>query len=732
MPGPLTQPKLPHGAPRASALRLVRHGAPDGAGSGRLWPAPAATAPTAVPRPRLLHALAATPAPLTVVVAPAGFGKTTLLRQWAASDARACVHVTLDARHDDPARLAATLAAVMRGAAPHAGDPHVVMLDDVHVLTTDAATATLTGFAGGLGAHVSLVLAARTEPSLPLARLRAQRMLCELGARELAMTGPEAAALFAASGHALDDACLALVLERTEGWPAALSLAVAFLGDLLPGSALERFSGADRLVAQYLRDEILAELPEEALAFARRVSVADTLTAPLCDALLRRRGSDAMLAALQRAGLLVALDRTEDRFRLRRLIADELRAGLARSEPGLARELHRRAGTWHHRAGDHDRAIRHLLDAGDVRAAARIAVEQVPHELAHGRTAAVERRLAGFSEAQVAAEPVLALAAAGLHLTRGAGHQAARWAAAAAEAPALAEPVEAGAVLIEAAVTRRGAARMGEDAAWAATLLPEGSPWRAAAGLLAGIAARVTGDPEAAVRRLDEAAHRSAASAPAVHALCLAQLAALALGRDDIADAELLGARARAQVDRHGLAGYAPMALVFAVSSVVRTQRGSIDPAREDMHTALRLRDALTAFPAWWAAEVELLAARAALRLGDAPRALALAGEGARRIERAPDAEGLRRSLRELQERVQALADSEATPAAGLTTAELRTLRYLPSHLSFREIAAETFVTMNTVKTHAHSVYRKLDVRSRSEAVARARSCGLLETARPG
>jgi len=686
-------------------------------------------APAAVPRPRLIQSLAAARAPLTVVVAPGGFGKTTLLRQWAAADPRAFVHVTLDRGHDDPARLARVLEEAMRDVG---GEPRVVILDDVHVLAGEAAIAGLTGFADELGPDVSLVLASRTPPALPLPRLRSQRMVCELGARELAMTRAEAAALFAASGHALDDDALGIALERTEGWPAALSLAVAFLGDLLPGRALERFSGADRLVAQYLRDEVLADLPAEALEFARRVSVADTLTVPLCDALLRRRGSEGMLAELERAGLTVALDRTEDRFRFRRLIADALRAALGRGDPGLARELHRRAGAWHHRAGDHDRAIRHLLDAGEVRFAARVAAETAQEELEHGRAAVVERRLAGFTEAQIAAEPMLALAAAGYHLARGAGHEVARWAGAAATGPAPDQHVEAGAAIMGAVVARGGAGRMAEEASWAASLLPESSPWRPAAGLLAGIAHHVAGDSHAAARELDEAAHRSAVSAPAVHALCLAQLAVLALDRDDVAHAELLGARARAQVDRHGLVEYAPMALVFAVSSVVRAGRGSIAAAKEDMRTELGLRDALTGLPAWCSAEVDLLVARTALRLGDGAGARALAADCARRIEGDPDAEGLRRTLGELQARVEAFADSEAAPAVALTTAELRTLRYLPSHLSFREIAAETYVTMNTVKTHAHSVYRKLDVRSRSEAVARARSCGLLEAPHPG
>ena len=183
--------ELAAGAPRASALRLVRPDRPAAAEpSRRLWAA--RTAPAAVLRPRLVHALAAAQEPLTVVVAPPGFGKTTLLRQWADADARPVVPLTLDRGHDDPARLARALAEALDDAAGCvAGAPFAIALDDVHGLGAEAIAA-LTRFADDLGPQARLVLASRTPPPLPLARLRSQRMVSEMGARELARTRPEA------------------------------------------------------------------------------------------------------------------------------------------------------------------------------------------------------------------------------------------------------------------------------------------------------------------------------------------------------------------------------------------------------------------------------------------------------------------------------------------------------------------------------------------------------------
>jgi len=209
--------------------------------------------------------------------------------------------------------------------------------------------------------------------------------------------------------------------------------------------------------------------------------------------------------------------------------------------------------------------------------------------------------------------------------------------------------------------------------------------------------------------------------APNLHALCLTQLAVAAMDHGDWDEAVELSTRARAQVDRHALGEDATMAIVFAVSAVVRGHGWRIDDARADAAHAACLRERLTDFPAWFEIELDVMLTRAALRLSDVNAARAALARAARRLRRVADAPVLTRWVRELSDQFDAGGE-----APQLTPAELRILRFLPTHLSFREIAERTFVSANTVKTQAGTAYRKLDVSSRSEAVARATELGLL------
>ena len=295
-------------------------------------------------------------------------------------------------------------------------------------------------------------------------------------------------------------------------------------------AAPNRFGGEDRLVADYLRDEILGGLSAEQLEFVLRTSVLDTLTGPLCDAVLGRSGSAATLSALAGSNLLlVALDRTDERYRYHRLFGEMLRAELRRREPRLEPELHRRAGAWHRLAGDTDRAVHHAICAGDIAGAGELVWSSVVPAVGHGRQATIEAWLARFTDAQIAAQPALALAAASIQLARGQADLAEHWASIAAAARRRPAAVEAGIAIMRAALARDGIPRMGEDAARAYRLEPEDSPRRALCCLLAGTAELVAGRYDEAVRQLEEGARSAAVAAPDVHALCLAQLGVLAL-----------------------------------------------------------------------------------------------------------------------------------------------------------------------------------------------------------
>jgi LuxR family maltose regulon positive regulatory protein len=684
----------------------------------------------AIERPRLTGLLTDTVGrPLVTLVAPAGYGKTTLLCDWADHDERPFAWVTLDHHDNDPACLDASVGLAVERVEPQRGTGRfVLVLDDVQALHEPAAQAGLAALLAGLPPEVTLALASRRPPPLPLARMRAQRRVMELGPRDLAMDPVEGAAMLALAGLELGLEDVTRLLLCTEGWPAALTLGALTLADPSSPGHAAGFGGANRLVAEYVRDEILGGLSPALRRFLLETSVLATLTGDLCDWVLQRDGSAAALVALcGQEGLLVPLDRADERFRHHRIVAEMLSTELRRLEPERAAELHRRASEWYRAGGDDDRAVRHAVYAGDVEAAAELVWSSTVPAVSHGDKHTVEGWLGLFTDGDRIATPTLALAAASTQFASGQGHLVEHWVQAAAAAPGTSCAVETSARIMRAAVARQGLARMRADALYAYELTPDGSPSRAMCCLLAGTAAQLAGDDDDAVRQLQEGAYRAAVTAPDVHALCLTQLALPALAQGDWEGAGALLARARAQVDRYGLGAYPIAALVLAASALVRAHRGRVEEAQRDLHDARELRAQLTDFAAWYEVELSVVMARAAIRLSDVNGARDLLADANRGIRGLTGAAMLEAWLDESWAQLDSVIGPASVPPSSLTTAELRTLRYLPTHLSFREIGERVYVSGNTVKTQANSVYRKLDVSCRSDAVTRAQQLGLLD-----
>ena len=682
-----------------------------------------------VRRARLLAGLGAVDGPpFVVVVAPAGYGKTTLLRDWCARDRRPSAWVTLDRRHEDPLALLRAIARAADQAASRAVDGRsLVILDDVHTVQGAAARETLIGIAHEPPAGTTIALASRAELPLPVARLRAEGRVAELRAGALAMTRAEAAELLRLHGIRLEPDTLDALMHQTEGWPAALSLAAASLGRGAPEQAFMRFDGRDRLAADYLRDEILAALGDDEREFALQTAALDTLSGPLCDATLQRTGSAAMLARLRRAGFpLVALDRSGDRVRHHRLLAGRLRAELAQTAPGLEHELHARACDWHQRAGELEPALRHALAAADVERATAVVWQGIPTAVERGSIELVEHQLGLFAADDIAARPSLALAAAAVQLAAGQGDIAECWLGA-ADTAAAGPPIAAGAAALRACLGRNGPEAMAADAARAAALLAPDSPGQALCRLSTGVAAHLRGDRAGAHASLQDGARRAAVRVPHVHALCLAQLALLALDEDEREEAAGLATRARAQVERAHLTHQASSALVLAVCALVRAQRGRVEDAMHDLLAAQEQLEQLTDGPGWYASQTHLALARAALRLSDVATAQRHLSAAARHADRLEGAVALHAAVRSVDAELEAYRLRASRLSTSLTGAELRILQLLPTHLSFREIGEQARVTTNTVKTQANAVYRKLDVRSRSDAVCRARELGLID-----
>jgi len=714
-----------------------------------------------VARERLVARLCgARDVPLVLVVAPAGYGKTTVLTEWAEQDDRPFAWIEPQREGGEVGRLLSSIALALdeiepvgrevfaRSAREAEGPdmltqrlarslagrrrPFVLVLDDAHVLEAPAAFAALEVLVDHMPAGSQLAVASRTEPdALPVGRLRTHRRLVELRTPDLAMTRAEAGALL--MGLGLQQADIDMLVGRTEGWPAGLYLAALSLRDQPDRRrALAGFAGDDRFVADYVRDELLAELPGDRLRFLRRTSMLEDLTGPLCDAVLARPGSGGTLRDLARANvMLVPLDRTDARYRYHGLFAEMLRGELRRLEPQYEAEAHRRASAWHAERGEVERAIHHATAADDVASAGDLLWRVAPEYVMSGRHAVIRRWLERFTNEQIAGQPRLALAAAASAFAVGDRDRVDHWCAA-AERGLVRDPArrsrsgDAAIAVLRTFVGRDGVAAMGADAAAIAEGIEDDMPWRAICALLRGAAAHLAGDAAEARTHLEDGARRAAVAAPVVQVLCLAQLGVVALDERDAGTAEVCIARARQQIERVGLREHPLCALPFAASALHRAHRGRVDEARRDMGAGSRLLALLADVAPWYDAETRLLLARTALRLGDVVGARTLLAEASRMVPRA-SAPALNAWLEAAWARADSFSAAAILGPSSLTTAELRVLRLLPTHLSFREIAASLHVSANTIKTHAHAVYRKLDASSRTEAVAHARHVGLLD-----
>jgi ATP/maltotriose-dependent transcriptional regulator MalT len=362
--------------------------------------------PGFVARPRLAGALGGG---LALVCAPAGFGKTTLLANWLRSSGRPVAWLSLDVGDNDPVRFWRHVVAALDRARPgigervapllapppsvfeglvtalinelaaQSGEPEIVLvLDDYHLVDARQVHASLAFLLEHLPPGLHLVLASRSDPPLPLARLRAHGQLAELRTDDLRFTAEEAAALLRESaGGALPGAAVAALVARTEGWAAGLQLAALSLrGRSDIAGFVADFSGSHRYILDYLTGEVLDGQPEQVREFLLETSVLERLSGGLCDAVTGRDDGQAMLEQVEQAGLfLMPLDEVRGWWRYHRLFADLLRARVQQQRPGRVTVLHRAAAAWYEEHGLADDAVGHCLAAGDTACAARL-IEQ--------------------------------------------------------------------------------------------------------------------------------------------------------------------------------------------------------------------------------------------------------------------------------------------------------------------------------------------------------------------
>jgi LuxR family maltose regulon positive regulatory protein len=722
------------------------------------------TRPGTIRRSSLLKQLAdANPCPIVSVVAPPGYGKTTLLSQWAEADGQAFAWVSVDQGDNDPKvlltyvakaldavepidgrvfdALASPASSVPGTVVPRLGSallsmscPVVLVLDDVHLLENRECLAALSALADHVPGGSRLVLAGRARPPLRIARLRAEGRILEIGPADLSLTREEAASLLTDAGLALGDDDVAELHRRTEGWPAGLYLAALYLrGGGSVGRAAVSFGGDDRLVSEYMEEEFLVRISQRQRAFLTRTAVLERMCGPLCEAVLDLPRAGVTLADLSHSNLLlVPLDGRGEWYRYHHLFRDMLLAELARGEPGLAPALRRRASGWCVRNGLPEEALEYSIAAGDVETAAHLVEQLCVPAYYQGRKETCLRWLQWLEEhGGVKGHPMVAVLAAFIAALLGRPVEALRWAEAVDrwQYGDTARPDDPGAAawaaLVRAVLCRDGAGQMRADAdeavhRFTAENIVHPAPW-----VCQGLTRLVSGDPDGADECFQDAVSvGEQADAPEALTIALGERSLLAMAHNQWDRAKILADQAYAAAVRRSRFEDPVACTVLAR---VALHRGDLPAVRRQLVDAQRLRPALTYAMPVLAVQIRIELTRVHLALADLAGARTLMHEIDEMLRRRPDLGTLASEAQALRAQLANGRGSSAPGASALTAAELRLLPLLSTHLSFPEIAAELFVSYNTIKSQILSIYRKLDASSRNQAVARARALGLIE-----
>jgi LuxR family transcriptional regulator, maltose regulon positive regulatory protein len=722
--------------------------------------------PGVVDRRRLVDRLLASPRHrLVVISAPVGFGKSTLLASWAEQDSRPFAWLSLEPADDDPVALFSGIAQALSRVRPidpglfvdlaspgisvlgrvvprllaslqSNDDPAVLVLRNAHEIRSHESRDAVDLLVNHLPPGVQLAVSSRQSVWLATAGRRGRAELLELGPADLAFDESEAAELFAVAGAKVSREEVRLLTASAEGWAAGLYL-----------DALALRTGRSRtttvaqsvhpFVSDYVREEVLSHLTGPTRRFLQRTSVLDLLSGPVCDAVLGASGSTRRLASIAESNLFVTpVVGPLGWYRVHSLFRAVLLDELVRTEPELVAVLHRRAAAWWEASGSVDQAIRHACAAGEPDRAARVVGAEIVPAYYAGRLPAVESWLRELGDAAVERHPSVAVRAGWIAALTGHPVEATRWADAAACAPASDAELESGAsfgsirAMLEACLCRNGVAAMAADAELAVAQIPAWSSWRAVAVALLGVARAMEGDAAAADLLFTEAIEAAEATGGAVVAIrMLAHRALLASDRQDWARAADDVGRGEALIEQHGLGEYGAVALLFAAAARLHLHNRRTDDARAAVLHAMRLRPLVTWAMPWSAVPLRLELADAILALGDPAGARILLREITEILHHHP-------KLTAFDDRISTLRDhldvARATPvSSSLTAAELRLLPYLQTHLTLAQIGERLYVSRNTVAAEVGSVYRKLEVNSRDEAVERARELGLLAALHP-
>ncbi|HEY7692983.1 MAG TPA: LuxR C-terminal-related transcriptional regulator [Gaiellaceae bacterium] len=698
---------------------------------------------------------------LVLVAAPAGYGKTTLLGSWRGleSKRRPVAWLTLDESDNDPVVLWSQVHEAIKRVCPAfdvsvtpervgaARIPDVVLprivngladqtdavlvLDDFHLLSSGPARDGVSWLVEHAPSSFQLVLSSRSEPALPLAALRAHGQLIEVRADELGFTLEEADALLNGQFELdLESEVLGGLVDRTEGWPTGLYLAaLSMRGVKDPRAFASDFGGRNRYVVDFLVDEVLDAHDAQTQELMLRSSILERMSGPLCDAVLEREGSAELLADLARRNLfLLPLDDRGEWYRFHHLFAQLLRVELEAREPGLGPNLHQRAFEWHRDHGSTGEALTHALDAGAFPEAIALVTRAWRATVSTGRRATALAWLERFPPELSSRDPQLLLMAAWMLSEAGRRDEAA---AAIADLERLEWPCRGvlpdGFSSLEASLaTLRAWFPWGDvgagyaQALRAAELQTQEAPAWAAVCWALGIGCYYRGDGESADRWFDETAEVGQATERWLSATsALAYRSFLAGERGQIAEQHLLAERAAELARAHGTDGV--RGEVHIAMGVSLAARG--EPREALFHLAHGVAVLRSSGEPIQLANGLICQARVLLGARRRDEAAAAIGEAKKIVDSAPDPGILRGRLQAVE---QAPRSRKRRQAADLSDRELDVLRMLGGPLSERDIGRELYLSHNTVHSHTRSIYRKLGVSSRKQALLLARELGLL------
>jgi len=704
---------------------------------------------------------------VVVVSAPAGYGKSTLLRQWSDDDPRPFLWLRCDASDADvvlfvrrvavavdrqtPLDDAATLALAGRldsareivRLVPHmlsaVQEPFVLVLDDVHHLAHTPTADLVAQIVRALPLGAELALSGRSLPDVPLGRLRVEGKVREIGPAELALSRSEARALLRSRGLTVDDSALDELHQATEGWVAGLQLMTLAQAGTSPyttesSTPGRRLRQSDRFLAEYVREEVLAAIEPQVLSFLMDTSILENLSGAVCDAVLHRSGSAQLLEQLAgtRRLFLTPADGHRHEYHMHRLFADLLQDELQRTRPARFRELHLAASAWCEDEDDIDGAIRHAVAAQAADRAGDLVLSNATRYVGRGWHLTVGRWLEQVDRKWTRQTASMAMGAA-LHAVAAADMSALREHLAVLrtlpETGRLADGTPSVAVAVAVVESLAGQFPVDQSERHNKVICAagrEGNPWYALAIGMQGQCQLLMGDVEGGRELLLDAlgdievAH--------LRALVFANLALADIADRQWERAEVLVDEGCAIARANGLERLPMLVLLRVVASWMHARAGHVDQARgyvDEAATDLASLHGVMGFANRLRILVPTCLAEAYLWLGDLDVAQAMYRTAVDALVLEPHAALALRFVDRLGAELEDVAQSRLNGEAP-TVAERRVLELLPTHAPLQEIAETLFVSRNTVKSHTLSIYRKLDVSSRSDAVTKARALGLL------